>query len=114
MSKVNRTQKDVLDNIYEELTGQVKDMTYDERKAAQSMFDDLFKQPNTVTLSGWVVRDLDGDLWRYDTKPIRSDNGNWIPLQEQVEWLDKDVFPSLTWEDQPKKVSIKITLEEQE
>ena len=69
-----------------------------------------------TTIKGWIARDKEdggfaGELNLFHNRPWRSSlwdvwNGNTEPLM-----LPYNSFPDLTWEDEPRKVT--ITIEEE-
>lgn len=63
-----------------------------------------------VTISGWVARNKNGELWWHKENPWRGAEG-WIPRNTNIISISNDSFPSVTWESEPKKV--KITIEEE-
>jgi len=62
------------------------------------------------TISGWIAREKNGELWFFMKKPNRiatmwnTDNANFM-------CIDSNLFPTLHWEDEPKKVSVTIKAE---
>lgn len=59
----------------------------------------------------WIARDLDGDLFRYDYKPVGLDERyNWIPSEKgslyMIEYDDdkKLIGRHITWEDEPVEI----------
>ena len=62
-------------------------------------------------LKGYIARDEDKSLWFHKKKPNRIDMGpqifSWFQSDGQFQ-LDEDLFPSLTWEDEPVKVELII------
>lgn len=73
-----------------------------------------------VTIHGWVARDLHfsdaSDLYVGQNKPTRYDNGDgsglWTGFGEWVMSLPKEMFPEITWEDEPVEVEIIIRRKE--
>ncbi len=66
--------------------------------------------PEKEVAEGWVARDKNCDLNVWMRKPIRNKYlGRWqrggVPIL-----LPKDTFPSITWESEPQRVKIEITL----
>lgn len=67
----------------------------------------------TAVLEGWVARDMDGGLFLYPFKPYRKSAWFAIPKDEEYNaamQIDKSLFPSVTWQSEPKKVRIELTL----
>lgn len=66
--------------------------------------------PKKVVIESWVVREKNGELVLNKIKPYKED-GVWItsPLSVFYE-LPKESFPSITWESEPRKARIEITL----
>lgn len=60
----------------------------------------------------FVARDRDFSLSLYSIKPIRNEEeGYWVtnsPLS--IIKIDKDLFPDLTWEMEPKEVELNFTI----
>ena len=75
------------------------------------------KEKAVVEIEGWVARDEDGYISLYQEKPTRSLNssktGYWWD-DETASHIDLPTtsFPSVTWENSPKKVKLKIEIEE--
>ena len=64
-----------------------------------------------VTIDGWVARNNDGDINCYPYfPPDRLDEHKWVSDPNQFN-LDYRKFPSVTWESEPKKVSVTIKAE---
>lgn len=71
-------------------------------------------QKQSVTIEGFVARDRNGNVYFYDTKPVRdkclgyeiwaSDGENIIQSYQ----LPISSFPDLKWEDEPIKVKLTI------
>lgn len=59
---------------------------------------------------GWAARDEDGALWVYDNLPTRG-NELWSCYGGFIE-IPQECFPDIHWKDEPKKVTIKITIDE--
>ena len=74
---------------------------------------DLPEPKEGVTIEGWVARD-DGERWHerelhlfIRNKPERRKlMGDWIGRSSMT--LDSNLFPSLTWDDDPIEVEITI------
>lgn len=64
------------------------------------------KNADTV-IQGWVARNEDGELYIYSKKPNRT---QWLRWAEGSNFLPllPDLFPDLTWEDDPQEVEIII------
>ena len=74
-----------------------------------SDFDFNVDAEETV-ISGWVARDSNPHrLYIYYRKPIRLSD-MWTALDESFK-IDSNLFPDLTWESEPIKVSILIKRE---
>lgn len=62
-----------------------------------------------VTIEGFVVREADGRLWLCEDKPTRANDGDyWWALNEFG--MNKDLFPEVTWETEPKPCKITIEI----
>lgn len=62
----------------------------------------------------WVARDKDECLWLYIDKPIRSQTQIWWEVDtinsllrdDDCMEIDGDLFPDLSWEDEPIEVDL--------
>lgn len=71
---------------------------------------DFLPEKETAVLEGWIVRDGNGSLNLFDEEPTREE---WCEM-----WSDGldhfglpyNSFPSVTWQSEPKRVSIELTL----
>lgn len=77
--------------------------------------NDLEFLPDTegVTIDGFVARNHNHKIFLYRNHPERlSSVGYWFDIinKDKIE-LPSEFFPSITWQDSPKKVTIKITAE---
>lgn len=62
----------------------------------------------------WVARDKDECLWLFIDKPIRSQKNDWWEVDTQNSLLrdddclqiDEELFPDLSWEDEPIEVDL--------
>ena len=62
-----------------------------------------------ATISGWVCRDKDGRLLLFRlNKPQRETVGYWDSWDDGYEYLPSNLFPNLTWQDEPIEVEIQI------
>lgn len=65
------------------------------------------KDADTV-ISGWVAVDDDGDLFLYRTKPARDEvSGMWMSGECPLD-VGINLFPDLTWSDEPQECEIII------
>lgn len=74
---------------------------------------DFLPEKETAVLEGWICRDKTCDrLWICSEEPQRY--SNWWIIDTDKEYIKEELpsnlFPSVTWESEPKKV--KITIEE--
>ena len=61
-----------------------------------------------TVISGWVARDADGNMFMYCTKPERDENLQmWMGRYANC-GIRNDLFPDLTWDDDPQEVEIII------
>lgn len=59
-----------------------------------------------VVFVSWAARNKEGELCLYDEKPTKdAAEGTFVGVIE--EHLSKDMLPSLTYENSPKKVKVK-------
>lgn len=71
-----------------------------------------------TTIIGWIARDKNGDIYCYPQyKPYRSQRGLWWESADESDEnamiLPQDNFPEIKWEDEPRKVKLTITIEEE-
>lgn len=57
----------------------------------------------------WIARDKNGSLWVFKRKPVRNERSFDIEMgiHERM-YLDDSQFPSVTWENSPKRVTLKL------
>lgn len=75
-----------------------------------------FNLAEKAVIEGWVARDKDGELELYSHKPKRKEDRVWWPIHGNG-WdieINPTLFPSLTWESEPRKAKIEITLLDEE
>lgn len=61
-----------------------------------------------TVIQGWVAVDDDGDLFLYRTKPARDEvSGMWMSGECPLD-VGINLFPNLTWDDEPQEVEIQI------
>lgn len=55
----------------------------------------------------WIARDIGGGLYLFPEKPIKD---NVYGYYEGEDWyqIDRDLFPSVTFENSPQQVEIKL------
>lgn len=59
----------------------------------------------------YVAREKRGELFLYKTKPKRDCNyGIWLSNLVCMGTISKNLFPDLTWEDEPIEVEIRPTI----
>lgn len=57
----------------------------------------------------WIARDKAGSLWIFKRKPIREGRTFEIELGlHEMMYLDESQFPSVTWENSPQQVELKL------
>ena len=59
----------------------------------------------------WLARDRNGWLYLFYEKPVRYRNLGWDLADNDIidpAFLDKSLFPNLTWDDEPIEVELKI------
>lgn len=79
----------------------------------------LISMKQTVTIDAWVARDKDGKLYAYKRPPYKNvDRGKYYPSVDSgyygIALKELDTFPSVTFENSPKKVKVTIELEEEQ
>lgn len=65
-----------------------------------------------VTMAGvpvWIARDKDGELWAYDSCPVRQIDGWACKRSEDEAYQLPKTLASITWEDEPLKTWITVT-----
>ena len=64
------------------------------------------------SISGWVVRDEDGDLTVFSDMPTREkfSDGTSFWCGEEPRGLDPSLFPQITWESEPVECEITLRL----
>ena len=72
----------------------------------------LYDAPEEVVIDGWVARDRGGSLYLHCSYPNR-DATEWHSVYCYIKSLPPESFPSITWESEPKRVKITITLIEE-
>lgn len=61
-----------------------------------------------TVIQGWVAVDDDGDLFLYRTKPARDEvSGMWLSHECPLD-VGINLFPDLSWDDDPQEVEIVI------
>lgn len=82
------------------------------RKMEKRLINDL-KEKADASEEGWVARDSTGDLFCYKSKPVRMLKLRQWRANISSPWkgsvlfaLPNDLFPELTWRDEPIKISI--------
>ncbi|MEG2120446.1 MAG: hypothetical protein RRZ64_00130 [Rikenellaceae bacterium] len=58
----------------------------------------------------WIARDKDGEVFLYTRKPVRfnEDGGYFDAPCNPFKKLEKDSFHTVTWENSPKEVELKL------
>lgn len=61
----------------------------------------------------WIARDMgvNADLCVFTSKPYQDTYGIWTNLNQDYIFIDKGLFPEVTFENSPKKVEIKLVEE---
>lgn len=77
-------------------------------KSGYELADNDTKSKQSVTIEAWVARDKNGFLAMHDTEPEMF-LAEWI--SSHYIGLRLEDFPSVTWENSPKKVKVTIELE---
>lgn len=68
------------------------------------------KDADTV-IQGWVCRNKEGDIFLYKQEPNRIYDGEYSRWEEDVvctQPLPRELFPDLTWDDDPIEVELII------
>ncbi len=104
------------DEQKEELIKPGSALSYEEvQKRLQTAFDTAVSAPEKAVIEGWVARDKDVshgcDLHLFTkVKPERRElMSDWVGGLSRIV-LDSSLFPSITWESEPQRVRIEITL----
>lgn len=64
--------------------------------------------PKKIAIDGWIATDYDGPTCVYKEKPTRKSYIFWY--DEHYIFVPKGWFPDVTWESEPRKVHLEITL----
>lgn len=77
------------------------------RKTEYRLINKLKEQADVV-VEGWVAKDANGSVFLYGSKPIKSlETGSWyVDTENDLYVVSSRLFPKLTWEDEPIKISI--------
>lgn len=64
------------------------------------------------SLQGYIARDKNGDLFVFTTIPHRDNSDRELPCWRAKEsfQLDSDLFPHITWQDEPQECNMALTL----
>lgn len=70
------------------------------------------EEQKECSISGWVVRDEDGDLTVFSDKPIREKFADGISFWcgEEPRGLNPTLFPQITWESEPVECEMTLRL----
>ena len=70
----------------------------------------IMTDEQTLSMQGYVTRDLDGKLSLFLNRPIRNIYGWWqsSKFREREHVLSESAFPALTWDDEPIEVEVTI------
>lgn len=55
----------------------------------------------------WIARDEDGDLAIYENKPAQLEDGTWYSKVYTYTYINKKLFPEVTFENSPKQLILK-------
>lgn len=64
-----------------------------------------------AVLDGWVARDKNGKLYFFEVEPRRLEDRWWDRDYLCIE-VNKDLFPGLSWKDEPSEVKLIIIKED--
>lgn len=58
----------------------------------------------------WIARYKDGDLFLYDNKPVRADDGYDVfdAIDGDSYQIASELFPEVTWENSPQRVRLEL------
>lgn len=56
----------------------------------------------------WIARDKNGELWLYDTKPIKDEIFFDVETFAMRMELKPTLFPEVTFENSPQEVELKL------
>lgn len=87
----------------------VEAIVYNAKSGERYAPSDLdFNLDADTVIQGWVAIDDDGDLFLYRTKPARDEvSGMWMSGECPLD-VGINLFPDLTWDDEPQEVEIQI------
>ena len=94
--------------------GKVKEQCflYKESRDMVRQIRDILSYEYSHSSSGYLARSANGLLTISPTLPERM-GGYWI-AEGSKPYNNQDSFPQITWESEPVKVSVKVTIEENE
>lgn len=82
------------------------------KKMEYKLINDL-KEKAGASEEAWAARDANGDLFCYKSKPVRGFSQTQWMFDYKVPWkgcalfaMPNNLFPELTWKDEPIKISI--------
>ena len=100
---------EVTETAYQDLGGRYFDCPKHKCYFREDMIDFL-PEKETAVLEGWAARDANGELNIFYHKPERVNDlsvQGWLSIDGYLP-LDRSLFPSVTWQSEPKRVRIKI------
>lgn len=61
----------------------------------------------------WIAREQDGDLYLFNNKPIRDEDGYWVDSvdlrKDYLSDIDRDWFCEVTYENSPREVELALS-----
>lgn len=66
----------------------------------------------TATMKLWITRNKDGSLYLWRNKPIRQNNEDRFMYGGYIGELIQDLYPEVTWENSPKRITLKLEYDE--
>lgn len=101
-----------VERINHRIYGRIDGGTALYRKDMLDFNPDLYPPQPEATISGWICRDKDGELTIFGEYPERDGDSSWwlgnVADRSGFLIIDSDLFPSLTWQDDPLEIEIII------
>lgn len=69
---------------------------------------DFLPEKETAVLEGWICRDKDDSLMLFTAERPERMQGYWDSWDKYYHEIPSPLFPSVTWQSEPKKVKIII------
>lgn len=70
---------------------------------------DILPEKETAVLEGWICRDEDNSLMLFTAEKPERVQDYWDSWDKYYHEIPSPLFPSVTWQSEPKKVRIVLT-----